>query len=296
MRTSCTMANYKLFFLIIAIFVISLLGCSKNTWSKYWPYTNINPNKIQKQLPNHYEECLTYLDIILKDEAKQYFKDQDSSIAVREISDQIGGFFVQNWYLYYFTEKYPDLNTLMSLPPRAPGVARLFTKAGIADPKAMMRVIFGCYFRKLNGLTYNWETEIEKVKAYWPNQPDPTLMYQVRQEVMEKEWTLSHKFFFDRLNENDSVIILYQKPPRIFDKKPSAYYLMGIVNFKRPNLENINVRITGIISNKGTQEMLWGNEILQIGDTLTGNAIDWHKTSSKYFDYLQNSMYPNKLP
>ncbi len=292
----CVMRKGKFKYLIFLVLVIDISGCSKIGWRHYWPYSNVNPSQVQKQLPRDYDECLRYLDMILKDESKNYFKNQDSTLAVIEICDQIGGFFITNWCLDYFTSTGSGIDYLMTLPEHAPGVARLFTKAGIMDPEAMMRVIFSCYYRKLNGVEYNWEEEIKKTRAYWPNAGDAKLLCQVRQSVKKQEWVRNDRFFFNRLSENDSVIIFLNRPPSIFSKKPNAFFLSGVVNFKRPEEKNINVRITNILSNKGTRQLLSDDRMVQIGDTLTGSATDWHKKDARYFNYSQNTFYPNKIP
>jgi hypothetical protein len=283
---------------ILIVFIISLSGCSKNNWSRYWPYSNINPSKVQKQLPNNYEECLNYLDMILKDESKTYFKNQDSTIAVIEICEQIGGFFVTNWYLNYFNNTNSDnnLNALMALPSHAPGVARAFTKAGIGDPEAMIRVVFRCYFKKLNSIEYSWEEEINKMKIDRPYQKDPKLAYQIRKTALEKEWALKNKLFFNRLNKNDSLISFFNNRPRIFNKKPNEFFLVGVVNFKQPETESVNIRLTKVLSNKGTDKISFSERTLQAGDTLSGNVVDWHKKNVKYFNYSENTFYPDKIP
>lgn len=276
--------------------IISLFGCSKNSQKTYSPYSNLNPTVVQKQLPMNYEESLNYLDVILTDEAKEHFKNQDSTIAVIEISEQIGGFFITNWYLRYFINTESDLNTLMELPPHAPGIARLFTKAGVPHPNAMIRVIFSCYFRKLKGQTYDWNEEINKIKSHWEDDGDPQQLYNTPQKVKRKEWITKSRFYHDRLNQNDSVIIFLNRPPVILGKSPNAYYITGIVNFKIPDNQTINILISEIRSNKGTSQITLKDRLLQTGDTLTGNAIDWHKRDVLYFNYLTNRPYPNSIP
>lgn len=283
---------------VVVVLIICISGCSSNNWSRYWPYSKLNPRVVQKQLPNDYEECLKYLDIILKDESKEYFKNRDSTIAVIEICDQIGGFFVTNWYLNYFNNTHSDhdLNALLTLPKHAPGVARSFTKAGIGDPDAMIRVVFHCYFKKLNGLKYSWKEEINKMKIDWPYQKEPKPAYQIRKTALRKEWILKNKFFYTRLAENDTLISFFNKNPRVFDKTPNEFFLTGVLNFKQPEDAYINIRVTEIRSNTVTIEMPFGDRVLQAGDTLSGNAIDWHKKNDSYFNYSQNTFYPDKIP
>ena len=150
--------------LVNAALILSLIGCVH--WSKFWPYTNINPRDSHKYSPNKYEDSMFLLDTILKKEAINYFKDQDSSIAVLEISKNIGGSLIGFWGLSYDYQEEIPTNSF-SFHDFRPAIIDEFYRDGITDPEAMIRVIFSCYYKKINDIPFSWNREIKKLKSYW---------------------------------------------------------------------------------------------------------------------------------
>ena len=86
--------------IVIFILAIGLLGFFvffAMHWSNYYPYTNVNPEKFYLNIPNDFEDCLSQFDTILSTEVITHFRGLDSTIAAIEISQGIGGLFINFW-------------------------------------------------------------------------------------------------------------------------------------------------------------------------------------------------------
>jgi hypothetical protein len=280
---------------LIGIFLIG--NCLSTFGRNYWPYSNISPQKVQSQKLIEYDDCLHFLDDILTKEVKEHFSNQDSTIATIEICDEIDGFFITNWKLnrYGETKGTTAWGPKLKLPKKPENVPAKFIYDGIEHPKAMIRVIFNCYYKYLNGMEYDWEYEIEKLKSYWVN-PDVILYYAVLPDKMKvRENHIMNSYYYNLMEVNDTVVCLWRQPPKLFSKTPSWFYATGIVSSKIEEGEGINVKIIAIDTEFDKQAIYFEADTVYVGDTIPEYAIDWHKSNYRYFDYHNNKYYPASL-
>ena len=282
--------------LIGALFFV-LSGCAAAHWSNYWKYSKIAPQDLKKQPLNSFEDCVNNFDLVLHDTAIHYFKNQDSSISTIEICRSIGGYFITNWNLNAFGEMKGTTyqNDLLLADERGPNVAREFYKKRVNDPEAMIRILFSAYHKKLNGKPYSFENEINSLKSYWIN-PKVVYRYSFLSDSMKiRENRILNDHEFSRLSVHDMVVCRLSRSPRAISKKPDLFYLTAIVNFKTPQTNEINVRLLKIESDRINHGFYFGNDTLQVGDTLTDYPANWHKKDRKYFDYNRNRFYNANL-
>ena len=99
----------KLKVLLLLAIVLIMIGCAATDFSYAWPYIQMRPEKVRKFTPKNYSDCIAAIDTVLTPVVKQHFKNQDSTIAVIEICNEIGGFFILNLLqqlnVYYFNNK-----------------------------------------------------------------------------------------------------------------------------------------------------------------------------------------------
>jgi hypothetical protein len=278
----------------IVILIILIFLCS-DSWSKnYWPYSKISPTKVQKQKIINYEDCMTALDDILTDEVKEHFKNQDSIIAIIEICNEIGGFFITNWNLNRYGETKGTTAPWWyktKLPKKPENIPSRFIHDGIKHPDAMIRIIFSCYYKYLHKVNYDWQQEIDKLKTYWINH-DVIHYYSKIPSTMEcRENEILNHYYYDLMNEEDTVICLFLSPPKLFSKNPNSFYVTGLINFKIQDSYDINIKILNIETGTSQKELSFDTEILEIGDTISWEAKDWHLIKIQYFDYQNNTYY-----
>jgi hypothetical protein len=274
----------RISFLIIS--TIALRSCASTQLKNYWPYSQIMPNKVQALVPKTYEDCLPAIDKILSEVAKRHFKNQDSSIAVIELCEEIGGFFTTNWRLYRYNEQYHwPLERNVILPKKPLNIASQFIADGIYHPKAMIRVMFTCYYKYLNGQEYDWHHEINKMKILWPEENPTNFSGELPEEIAVTEKNKISKYQFDLLSELDTVNILFNRPPKISKKSSDWYYITGIVNSKIQDTKSINITIIDIESEFTQKYMPRKNDTLKIGDTITEYHKGWLSRSKFYFNY-----------
>ena len=278
--------------LLICITLI-LVGCSSVSFKHYWPYSNVPPQKLKSLYPIKYEDCIHLFDSILSKEVISNFKKSDSTIATIEICNGIGGFFITNWNLSKYGEtkgttyNWPKLklpNSPIDLPSR-------FIHDGIEHPYAMIRVMFNCYHKYLNNQNYNWQTEINKVKTYWINLDVIYYYTRVPDTITKLENTILVDYYFNLLNDNDTINILYNRAPKLTKKSSDWYYLTGIIKFKIPESKSINIQLIDIKSEFGDNYILTENDTIAIGDTLTDYSKGWLKKGMYYFNYNRNTEY-----
>ena len=282
--------------LITTFTILLLTGCSSMHWSNYYPYCKVNPDIIKKNQPANFEDCLLQIDTILSTEARTYFKNQDSTIAVIEICNYnkgIAGLFLNRWNLNnngtsQGTTYQNEIRFKSTYPPI---VLQKFEAKGLIDPRAMIRVIFNCYYKKINNLPYDWNMEIQKIKSYWIN-PEKIYYYSRESKEMEsRENKILVNHHFESLGKKDTVNVLYNRAPRLTKKSPDWYYLTGIIEFKIPEREEINVQLIAIESEFGENFILTETDTIFVGDTLTDYCKGWLKKGEYYFNYHRNKEY-----
>lgn len=284
------MAKLKNITVLTIIFL--LIGCASTHFSNYWPYSQIPPNKVKTLTPRNYEDCISALDSILSPVVKRHFKNQDSSIAVIEICEEIGGFFTTNWALYRYNEQYHWPSSInLKLPKEPLDIPSQFIYDGIYHPKAMLRIMFTCYYKYLNEQEYNWETEINKIKTTWPKENPTNFSESLPDTIAKLESIKMSKYEFNLLSQADTVNILFNRPPRLSKKSSDWYYLTGIINYKIPETESINLKIINIESELNQKYMVEDNDTLVIGDTITDFHKGWLSRNKYYFNYNKCNEY-----
>ena len=272
---------------------IVLTNCSPTNPQFYWPYSKVPPQKLKILNPIEYEDCMYMLDSILSDEVKDNFKNSDSTIATIEICEGIGGFFITNWELnrYGKTKGTTNNGARQRLPDRPINLPSQFIHDGIEHPHSMIRVMFNCYYKYQNDKKYSWEDEINKMKSYWIN---PEIIYyytRVPDTIAKIENKILVDYYFEILNKNDTVNIFYNRAPRWTKKSPDWYYLTGIIQNKKQQTKQINVKLIDIKSEFGDNFILTENNTIIIGDTLTDHSKGWLKKGRHYFNYNKNTEY-----
>jgi hypothetical protein len=280
----------KLLYVFLTIFLTS---CS--SWTKYWPYLSIPPKNVKTPEPKNIENCLTILDNALKPESKLNFKNEDSSIAVINIIEGQGGigyFFLGSWNLdYYYRKKIHGPVYRYDFPTEVPLIVEYFGGLGVSDHNAMIRIIFSCFYKKLNNIPYSEKVEATKIKKYWVNHADNSV--ETSAQMRNREDSIINSFEFNKMSTGDTVVCWFRQPPKIMSKEPSSYYVTSIIEKKSTELKNITVRITDIITDKDTKELIFSDHSKFLaGDTLVVYPINWHLKKSKYFNYSRNENWP----
>lgn len=279
----------------VIVSITLLLGCAAAHFSNYLPYSQLPPQKVKALTPKNYDDCLSAIDKVLSPVVKQHFKNQDSSIAVIEISNEIGGFFTTNWGLYRYNKRYHwPYNTYYKLPKQPFELSSTFISDGVYHPKEMLRIMFSCYYKYLNGQDYSWQDEINKSKKLWPA-GDPVNYEASLPDTVEKtENKIISNYYFNLLHVNDTVNILYNRPPKLTKKSPDWYYLTAIINYKVPETKSINVTLVKIISEFNQNFMILNSDTLFQGDTLTDYYKGWLSKEKYYFNYHTGKEYRAK--
>lgn len=287
------MKNITLYIFLI----IGITSCASWHWSYFYPYTNVNPEKFYLDLPNNFEECLSHFDTILSSEVINHFKGLDSRIASIEISQEIGGLFINFWNLRRYTNNY-DGSGFVSAGGGTiynkrfqykPAVIDSFVNMGVTDSEAMIRVLFSCYHKRLNSKPYNWTTDITEINSYWI--PAKYGEGHLSTVIEKRENEILVDYHFEQLLTNDTVDILYNSAPRIASKSPDWYYLTGIIEFKIPEKKSINVKLIEIKSEFGKNFIPTENDTIAVGDNLTDYSKGWLRRGTYSFNYHQNREY-----
>lgn len=288
----------KIVIFILAIGLLGFFGCEAMHWSNYYPYTNVNPEKFYLNIPNDFEDCLNQFDTILSTEVITHFRGLDSTIAAIEISQGIGGLFINFWNIKLYLNghdgsgyrKFGPGETMVNKRYKyRPGVIDSFESMGLSDPEAMMRVLFSCYHKRLNGRPYDWKTEIDKINSYWVSAKYGEGRMSL--EMKNREHQILANYHFEGLKINDTVDILYNRAPVLLSRNPDWYYLTGIIEFKILETKSINVRLIEIQSEFGKNYIPVENDTINIGDTLTDYSKGWVRRGSYYFNYTSNKEY-----
>lgn len=272
--------------LLLLTLLCFLSECTSTRFNNYWPYSQLPPRKVKQLIPKHYEDCMGALDSILTPAVKFHFRDEDSSIAVIEICNSIGGFFSTNWRFYRYNRSYhwPD-NYAINLPDKPTDIVSRFIYDGIAHPEAMLRVMFGCYYKYLNNQEYSWENEIRETKLLWPTINPKDFDAGIPDTVTKSESKIVSAYYFNLLNVHDTVNILYNRQPKSTRKSADWYYISGVINNKIQESESINIRIVNIESEFNQNYYLSGKDTIHIGDTITDYHKNWLSRNRNYFDY-----------
>ena len=283
-------------FSITILFFIGYGGCGIifPKWDYYYPYSKINPEHLYKNLPTDYDDCLNQFDNILSNEIINHYQSLDSTIAAIEISQEIGGFFINFWNLSFYLKKPQTGGFIYSKRfGFKPLVLDEFIKDGINDPEAMVRILFNSYHKKLTNIPYNWEEEIQLLKSYWI--PSKYGEGWVSKEMIKRENEILIEFHFQQLAVNDTVDILYNRSPRLIKRTPDWYYLTGIIQFKIPEQKAINVKLIDIQSDLKKNYMIIEKDTIAVGDTLTDYSKGWLKRGIYYMDYNRNIEYRQRF-
>ena len=281
--------------LIIAILIfIGLCGCGAifPKWDYFYPYCKSNPARLSKPLPITYEDCLAQFDSVLSDKVINYFRTSDSTIASIEISQELGGLFRNYWkFSLNSGDKQIEYLDIKDIKYKHPWVLQRFIIDGVYDPEAMIRILFNCYYKKLNNIPYNWEEEIQKLKSYWI-----PYKYGLSKEMRKRENDILADYRFNLLEVGDTVDVLYNQAPRLklLRKTPDWYYLTGIIQYKLPKCKAINVKLTDIQSEFKKNYIIEEKDTIVIGDTLTDYSYGWLKRGIYYLNYQRNKEYRDK--
>lgn len=291
--------NEPLFIILMKKSIVSfmlffmLIGCSYFHWSRYYPYSNKNPDKLYLDLPSNYEDCLLQFDTIFTKKIINYYRQQDISIASIELSKELGGFFINFWNLSYYREDPTAMHIYSHRQMAFPQVLDTFINDGISDPEAMIRVLFKCYHKKLNGIVYHWKEEIKLTNSYWisPKKGEGW----VSQEMLKREAKILSNYHFQQLKINDTVDILYGRSPQLIKKTSDWYYVSGVIQHKILDKRSINVKLTNIQSEHNENYMIIEDRKIVIGDTLTDYCVGWLKRGTYYMNYHRNKEYREGL-
>ena len=267
-------------------------------FSNYWPYSKVPPQKLKTLYPIEYEDCMTLLDSILTNEVIHNFKKSDSSIATIEISNGIGGFFITNWALYKYGHTISPQSiggAKQRMPEKPIDLPSHFIYDGIEHPGAMIRIMFNCYYKYLNNQQYDWQKEIDKMKLYWKCTDNTYYWGEVPDTIEKIENDILDRYYFNQLNVNDTVDILYNRSPRLIHKSPDWYYLTGIIKYKIPKNKCINIQLISIKPQFDKDYLLVGDDTISVGDTLTDFYRGWLKRERYYFNYNRNTEYRNGI-
>ncbi len=274
---------------ILLLFSFAIIGCASYTWSRYYPNVKINPDKFKYNLPVDYEDCLMQFDSILTVEVIDHYKMEDSIVAYIKLSQEMGGLFINFWYLADYRNQ--EVETIRDFGYwYKPPVLDKFINDGISDPEEMIRILFKCYHKKLNNLDYDWTREIALIKSFWesPKRGEGW----VSKAMQKREINILNNYHFQSLNINDTIDVLYNRSPRLISKTPDWYYLSGILKEKYPEKYSINVKLISIESeSKNVNYIEEDDEIINIGDTATYYANGWLKRGVYYFNYRRNKEY-----
>lgn len=243
--------------------------------------------KVRYMVPKNYENIIPNLDSILSPIAKQHFKNQDSSIAVIEICEEIGGFFTTNWGMYRYNKKNYPWPYILSyeLPEKPKGIISQFISDEIYHPMAMLRIMFSCYYKYLNGQDYNWDAEIYQTKLLWPMHDPTNYTLGLPDFIAKLESQRMSKYYFNSLNINDTVNVLFNRAPKLSKKSSDWYYITGIINYKIPESESISVRVIKIKSEFNQNYYLSDSDTINQGDTLIDFHRGWLSRNKNYFNY-----------
>lgn len=183
------------------------------------------------------------------------------------------------------------LTSPYDFPTEVPLIVKQFECMGVSDANAMIRVIFSCFYKKLNNISYSEKIEVLKIKQYWINHAEnsPETSMQMRQ----REDSIINIFEFNKTFMGDTVVCWFRYPPKIINKEPSSFYVTSVVEKKNTGFNNMTLRITGIVTDRNTKELIFPDKSKYvIGDTLIGYPINWHLKRLKYFNYNRNTYWP----
>ena len=280
-----------------ALFLLLLAGCASIHFSNAWPYSSMPSRKVGKLAPRQYDDCIRSLESVLTTTVKKHFKEEEISIAVIEISDQIGGFFTTNWGLYKYNAQYHwPFSVASRLPIMPVDISSQFISDGVYHPKAMLRIMFTCYHKYLNGIDFSWQEEIQKVVNLWPHEDAANFPFQVPDTISKLEEKVLSSHYYNLLDEKDTVNIFYNRAPRRTRKSPDWYYLTGVIQRKIPGTQEINLQLTNIESEFKQKFILFDKDIVYMGDTITLSHEGWLKKGKFYFNYLTATEFRNNLP
>lgn len=282
----------KNIFLILLILLI--WSCSSN-WRKYYRNVNVNPDKFYLNMPNTYEESLVLFDTILSEKVKKYFKSRDSSIAYIELSENIGGLFINFWNLRKFSRISNSTESVIWISggkrfKYKPAIIDSFKNSGISDPEEMIRILFYNYHKKINNKDYSWNQSINKIESYWETAEKGKGWVSQKVKIYENEKLVN--YHFKELYENDTVNVLYNRSPRILNKTPDWFYLTGIIEKKIEKEKTITVKLIDI-KNEFEKAFFINskNDTLRIGDTITDYSRGWLKKGIYYLNYKTNKEF-----
>lgn len=279
----------KISFIVV---LLTLVGCASAHFSYSWPYIQIPPEKVKKITPLSYQDCIAAIDDVLSPVVKKHFKNQDSSIAVIELCEGIGGFFTTNWGLYRYNKEYHwPYDRSIPLPNKPVNIASKFISDGIYHPEAMIRIMFTCYYKHLNGQIFSWQEEIEKIKKIWPKGDPINYSAELPDSIAKIESEIMATFKFQLLEVNDTVNILYRRSSKLNKKSSDWYYLTGKINFKIPVTKSINIQILEIKSEFNQSYILRGVDTIMKGDTITQYHNGWLSKNKYYFNYQRCKEY-----
>lgn len=266
--------------------IVLLLGCARAHLSNYQPYSQLPQEKVKALTPKNYDDCILAIDKVLSPLVKQHFKNQNSSIAVIELSDEIGGFFTTNWGMYRYNKRYHwPYKTYYNLPKQPFELTSTFISDGVYHPKAMLRIMFSCYYKYLNGQQYNWQDEINNSKKLWPSGNPADYEASLPDTIARVENKILSDYYFNLLHVNDTVNMLYNRSPKLTKKSPDWYYLTAVINHKVPATKSVHVTLVQIISEFNQNFMVRNRDTLFQGDTLTDYYKGWLSTEKYYFNY-----------
>ena len=255
-------------FLIANICFTSCYGIQSN-------WTTKKTRELWSVKPDDVNECITRLDSILAEDAKNHFKSTPEDIAIIEICRDLQHSFIRGWQLSNQSK-----------------LTWFFNNHKIYDPPEMLRIIFSCYHKKVNTGSYDLTSVIKQYESYWadsrtfapPGQLSPSDYWILNDKIINREDSLMNKYLFDRTNLRDVVEVSYYYEHN-FSSKPKRYDLQAIV-IAKDSLKNLfRIRIAKI-SNEKNNPIWYDYKVKRrVGDTIEVKPQYWHLTGESKFYY-----------
>ena len=265
--------------------------CYSQDWeSMLYPYLKTNLKNVQP--PNTINDALNQLDIVLKTEIVEHFKNENETIATIQICKVLGDFFINHWKLNYNTKF--NFNNSITFEDTPSTFLNYYSNLGLSNPYLIMRVVFSCYHKKLNNKEFSESNEIDLINKEFNSS-------ECNVESFEHYSTAK-----SRINFYEDSILFRNKLMRYYkddvlgkryyeEKRKSSFYISGCIN--KIDLTNnlITLQIVDIVSDKRYRSVYYNDELLNIGDTINVDFGEWYKYNDSIFNY-RNGNYEISMP
>jgi len=254
-------------------------------------WTDITTKDVWRSLPNNIDQCMAMLDTILSEKAKFHFKNTEESIAVIQISRELGPTFIGAWNLretgtfYNGPKKKLDVWTQVHGLSTNSNISYYLNQYGINDPIEMLRIIFTCYHKKLVNNFFDLTEIANTYKSYWiksrfvtlPGTGSPTPnLWELNTKMEKRDDSLVNKYFFDRVKVSDTLttFLFYEK--HRFTGKPLSYSIEALVVNKDSISSIVKSKIILISNRKNSPEWYDNKTKREVGDIIETGADRWN--------------------